>query len=155
MDNIFAATSAVTQLGVASVVKHADVGRVSNLVVLRGRLWVSPASDPHSLQCVASADCGKRCGKRLERERVCAPVEVQLGALGYVEAYVDPFGWLIDGHRWLSQLCMDHAAQGFATVSGPELRPFHGERDAAYIRSYRIDARFDQAEPTPSVCLVG
>jgi hypothetical protein len=117
-----------------------DPMRSPGLVVLKGRLWLTP-TDPHLLQCVARTAKGKRCQNLVESGQVLSWCEVQLGPHGYVNAY-DGRRW-DDADRWLAQHCRTHDGPHTDDLEHPEFRSFHVHADAAHLRPYRQDAVYD------------
>ena len=67
--------------------RRSGVTKSRQLVVLRGRLWVSPDGDAHALQCVARTRKGSRCRNPVEYGQLLGLHEFRLGPAGYVQAY--------------------------------------------------------------------
>lgn len=114
------------------------------LVVLRGRLWINPSSDAHTLQCVARTRKGGRCQNPVEAVQVLGLHEFQLGSVGYVQAYGSLGGGdSADVGRWLAQHCTVHDTPDVTDDETSELRRFDIVRDAAHIRGFRADVAYD------------
>ncbi|WP_255311004.1 hypothetical protein [Streptomyces viridosporus] len=114
------------------------------LVVLRGRLWVSPEGDAHALQCVARTRKGSRCQNPVEHGQLLGLHEFRLGSAGYVQAYGHPGAAdTVDADRWLAQHCTLHDIPEAIDCETPELRRFDIVRDVAHVQAYRSDVAYD------------
>ncbi|MEV6810244.1 hypothetical protein [Streptomyces sp. NPDC051132] len=121
------------------------------LVVLRGRLWINPSGDAHTLQCVARTRKGSRCQNLVEYGQLLGFHDFQLGSAGYVQAYGCPgVGDTVAVDRWLAQHCTLHDTPDVTDCAAPELRRFDIVRDAGHVRTHRVDVAYD-GEPADHV----